>query len=223
LGTDVKLRVAIKAVYRQRVPEINDELAKKLNLKSAEDIRSIVRERLQRGLQQQKDDATRYSLVNALLTKMDFEMPATLVENAAAEERRKLLIRALRAGKSRQEAEEILSENADRSREVALRNLKASFLLRRIADEERIYVLDIEVQDQVRAMAARMGWSEHRAERYMEENDLMQSLRWDMREDRTVQHLLKSAKVNEVTAEEFAAHLREATISAEPTAKSEKA
>ena len=100
--------------------------------------------------------------------------------------------------------------DAERSREVAVRNLKASFLLREIADKERIYVLDSEVQEQVEVLAARQGWTRGRTERDMEENDLMQSLRWDLREEKTLKPLVENARVEEIDPEEFARRVRTA-------------
>jgi len=209
-GEPVTLTLAIETVYRQRVPEIDDELARKLNMQSADEIRSIVAERLKRHLEAERRDAAHYALIEALLDRVDLDMPKSLVDRATLDRQRKLMIRALRSGMSRQQAEEMTRSSAERSREAAVRGLKGSFLLREIADKERIYVLDSEVQEQVRAFAASQGWTERRAQRYMEEENLMQSLRSDLRDEKTIQFLLDSAKVEEVDPELFAQQMQEA-------------
>ncbi len=131
-------------------------------------------------------------------------MPASLVSKATVDEQRRLLTRALRAGIPRDQAEELMQSNADRSREAAVRSLKASFVLRKVADKERIFVLDSEVQQQVDDLGARQGWSARKTEKYMEEHDLMQSLRWDMREDKAVEFIVAEAKMSEIEPDEFA-------------------
>ena len=130
-------------------------------------------------------------------------MPASLVERAAEDEQRKLMVRAMRLGSSRDDAEKLAEERAARSREVAVRRLKGAYLMRKIADKERIYVLDSEVQEQVRALASRQGWTERRTERFLEENDLMGSLREEMREERTLKFLIENAQLVEIPREEF--------------------
>ncbi len=203
-GKPLKLNLAIRAVHRERIPEINDELARKLNFKDIEEIHSFLRQRLESRLEAEKDRATRYSVVETLLNNIPVEMPPAMVERAAREEQRKLMIRALRSGSSQEEAENLAQQNAERSREAALRGLKASFLLRQIADRERIYVLDSEVQEQVRAVAATHEWTERRTERYMEKNDLMHFLRSDLREEKTTRFLVENARLEEVAPEQFA-------------------
>ena len=216
-GEPVKLNVAIKAVYREKVPEIDDQLASRLNLKGVEEIHALVRQRLKERLEAEKKEATRYALMEGVLANIPVDMPESLIKRATADEQKKLIVRALRAGMPRDEVEKLTRETAERAREVAVRNLKAAFLLRQIADRERIYVLDPEVQEQVRAFAARQGWTESRAQRYFEENDLMQPLRWDMREEKTLQFLVENAKLEEVDPAEFARLLRESRQHAQAT------
>jgi len=200
-GEPLKLNVAIQAVYRQRVPELDDELARKLGLESTEQIRSIVRERLEQRLERFKRDSRRAAVVEALLNNVPVEMPPTLVARATAEHQRRLMIRGLRAGLSREQVEEMARKNLQRSAEEAVRTLKAGFLLQQIADRERIYVTDAEVREQMEALAASQGWPERRARRFLEDAELAQSLRREMREERTIEFLLQSARVEEVNPE----------------------
>jgi len=220
-GEPVKLDVAINSVYRQQVPEIDDEFAKKLNLGSADEVRDLVKERLENRLQTEKRDATRFAVIEAVLQTIPMDLPPSVIERATVDEQRKLMIRALRSGMSRDKAEEVTRENADNTRDMAVRNLKASLLLRQIADDERIYVIDSEVQEQVQALASRQGWSQRRTERYMEENDLMQSLRWDLREEKATQFIVDNAKVEEIDPEEFQRRMREARGEGEESAETD--
>ena len=203
VGEPVTLEIDIKEVYRREVPDIDDELAEQFNMENVEELRSFVRERLERNLEDRQEDITRQVLLDALLNKVDMEMPDSLVEQATQDEMRRLMMHALRAGRPREEAEQLARSNAHRSREIAVRNLKTSYLLRQVADAERIYVLDDEVQEQVRALAQRQGWSVERAQRYLEEEDMMSSLRWDLREAKTIEFLEENADITYVPADEF--------------------
>jgi trigger factor len=203
VGEPVTIEIEIKEAYRREIPEIDDNLARILDMDSVEELRSMLRDRLERQISDQQEDVTRQILVDALLNKVDMELPDSLVERATQDEMRRLMMRALRAGRPREEAEQIARSNAHRSRDMAVRNLKSSFLLREIADKERIYVLDDEVQEQIRALADRQDWKVERARRYLEKNDMMSSLRWDMREAKTMEYLEDNANITYIPASEF--------------------
>ncbi len=199
----VELVVEIEEVYRRESPEINDELAETMNMDSVDELREFIADRLERNVEEQEQNITRQMLTDKLLEQVDMEMPDALVQKATQDEMQRLLTRALREGQSREEAEQFARSQAHRSREMAKRNLKSTFLLRQIADKERIYVLDDEVQEQVRALAGRQDWSVEQARKYLEKNDMMSSLRSDLRSEKTVEHLLEHANVTKVSPEEF--------------------
>ncbi|MFP4026401.1 MAG: trigger factor [Candidatus Brocadiia bacterium] len=203
--TPVKTEIEIQSVYRQETPEIDDDLAQQLGMEDVEELRSMVRDRLDRRLEQQRNQIRRNIITDTILENIDVEMPDSLIQSATEDETRRMMTEALRAGRSRQEAEQMAHENAEVSRARAVRNLKVEFILRKIAENERVYVLDSEVQEQVRAVARRQNWTERKARGYLEENNLMRSMRWNLREEKTVEALLDEAEINYVPPEEFGA------------------
>jgi trigger factor len=221
-GKTLKLQAQVQNVYRQRIPDIDDELAKKLGMKDAAEVKEYVRTRLLRRLENERAQAAEYAVLDAVLQRVPFELPPSLVERATREQERRLLMRALRLGMTVQQAEQIVKDNADGARESAIRGLKTAYILRKIADKERIFVTDDEVQEQVRALAARQNWSERKTQRYMEEHDLMSSLRADMRENRTIQFLLQNAKLTELPAAEYRASIEAAAARAKTEAEMNK-
>jgi len=162
-----------------------------------------VQERLEGALAQRKNEIAQQMVIDRLLETLTFELPESLVERAAEEEQLRTLVRLLRAGLPRHEAEERAASGADRTREAVERRLKASFLLRQIAEKERILVTESEVDGQIRAFAARQGWREERAKSYMDERGILRSLREDMRESKVTEFLLEKAEVEEISPEEF--------------------
>jgi FKBP-type peptidyl-prolyl cis-trans isomerase (trigger factor) len=125
------------------------------------------------------------------------------VERATEDRLRRMLVQQIRAGVPREEAEKTARAGAERSREAAEREIKFACLLRAIADKERIFVEESEVHEQIRAIAARQNWTEQRAERYLEEEDMLRSLREDMREAKTKKFLIDHSKVTEMEPSEF--------------------
>jgi trigger factor len=202
-GQKVRLHLAIQNVMRQRVPEVDDELAEKIGMSSADEIHSMVEERLEGALQERRAEITEQMIRRKLLQKVDFELPPSLVERASREQQTRMLVRMLRAGVPRQEAERRAAEGSDRTRQGVTDSLKVAFLVRQIAQKETILVTESEVDSQVRAFASRQGWREERARSYLEERGFVRTLRDDMRETKVLDFLQENAKIEEVSPEEF--------------------
>jgi len=203
-GQKVKLRLQLQRVTRRKVPDLDEEFARKVGLGSVKEVESLVRERLQQAVADRKGQITRQMLVGRLLENLPCEMPPTLIDRAAEEEQLRRLVRLLRMGVQRQEAERLAAEHAAQNRANVERSLKSTYLLRKIAEKERIVVTETEVDNQIRAFASRQGWREERARSYMEERGMVRALRDDMRESKTEDFLVQHGHVKEISAEEFA-------------------
>ena len=221
-GQKVRLRLALKQVTRRRVPELDDELARKVGLSSAKEFEPLVRERLEKALVERKAEIARTLLVDRLLENRPCDLPPSLIERAAEEEQVRRLVRMLRMGVARQEAERLSAERAAQTRDSVERALKAAYLLRKVAEKERIVVTESEVDGQVRSFASRQGWREERAREYLEGRGMVRALRDDMRESKTVDFLVQQGRVSEIPAEEFARrHRRTGAQEAEQAASDE--
>ena len=203
-GQTVSVGVKVLNVYRRKVPELTEELAESLGFSSADELRVEVRERVGKAVESTKRTVAEQQLLDKILQSVDFEMPQSLVNDAAQEQQRRTVIRQMESGVSREEVEENLGQIASRSFDVAERGLKVTYLLKLIAEKERIYVSESEVQEQIRLLASRRGWTEQRARRYLEDQGLLRSLRGEMRESRTKQFLMQEAKRVEIDPELFA-------------------
>jgi len=203
VGQKVRLKLRLERIMRRKVPALDDEFARKLGMESAGEIESFVRQRLERNLAAERESILRGMLVRALLDRVAFELPPSLVERAATEVRMRSLVRLLSQGVSREEAEERSGSETEDSRDAMVRRLKASYILARIAEKENIYVTESEVDEQVRSFASRQGWRQERARAYMEERGLLRSFREDLRENKTLEFLKQHAEPNELPLDEF--------------------
>ena len=60
-----------------------------------------------------------------------------------------------------------------------------------------------EIQEQVRAIAAREGWTERKTEKFLEQQDLLGTLRSEMREMKTRAFLRENVLVEEIDSTVF--------------------
>jgi len=197
-GQEVPIEMNITAVLREKTPELNDEFARRFNLDSVDDVHRIIREKLEKDMAKQHVAWTDFMIIGTIIDNVALELPPSIVERAAAEEERRAAIRVLRRGGTMDEALKEREEMAKRSHEIAARNLKAVYILKEIAERERIYVSEEEVQEQIRAIAAREGWTERKTERTLEEQEMLASLRAEMREMKTRAFLRQNATVEQI-------------------------
>lgn len=202
-GRKVDIEFTFQRVLRRHVPEPDDELAREIGFESAAGIESMMRERLEDALADRKKQVTRDIVVGALVDRMECEMPPSLVDRAAREAEVRRLVQLLRAGLPRDQAEQMAAEDTLEGRETIVRRLKADYLLEKVAERERIIIIESEVDAQIRRFASAQGWREERARAYMEQRDMMRPLREDMRRDVTIEMLIESAQIAEIPAQEF--------------------
>lgn len=205
----LQIEVQIDGVYRHTVPEIDEEFTEEYGLPSPDEIENSMRENLEQQMQQRKDSVRDEMITEALLERVDLPLPDTLVERATAEQQRRIMLNALQQGESRDRAQQIAAQAAGYSREVAVRNLKRSYLMSEISEKERLFVTESDVHEQIRSLAARHDWDEEQAEQYLEENDMMDSMRSNLRENKVMDFLLENAEVKEIPREEWEARYSE--------------
>lgn len=202
-GQNVRLKLRIDSVMRHNVPELDDELAQKIGLESVEEVRNMVVDRLEDALEEQREELEEEMLRRKLVEAVEVPLPDSLVQRASERQQARQLVRLLRSGVPRDEAERRAAEEADRTREAVEFSLRSAFLLRKIAEKERVLVTESEVDSQVRAFAGRQGWREEKAREYLEERGMLRTMRNDMRESKTLEFLKENAEIKEMAPEEF--------------------
>jgi trigger factor len=75
--------------------------------------------------------------------------------------------------------------------------LKAHFILEHLAQKEKIFVTEDQVEERVGQMAAQYGKWPHEMKAYLEERGLLSQLRRSMREELVKEYLLSKAVIEE--------------------------
>jgi trigger factor len=147
-GKAVAYDVKIKSIKKKIKPELNAEFAKQLgDYESYEDFTAKLREHLASGKKSRLENIAQEKLVEELVAKFNFPVPESLVQQQvdarldrglralaqqgmAAEQMRKLDFPRLRAAQ----------------RDAAVNEVKASLILDKIADAEKIEVPDADLE-----------------------------------------------------------------------------
>jgi trigger factor len=154
-GKTFTYTVKVQSIKQKNLPELNDQFAKELGeFSNLEDVRKRIREGMEAERKHEAERAAKDKLVAELVKRNDFEVPEALVERQI-DIRLERGLRALTA--QGMKAEDIKKMDFTRlragQREQAVHEVKASLLLDRIADEEKIEVSDAEIDHEVEALA----------------------------------------------------------------------
>jgi trigger factor len=153
-GKTVRFHALVKGIRRKELPELNDEFAQDLgDYRNMDELRDAVRKSLFAQRQYQAQQDAKNNLVEKLVDEHDFPVPEVFVDNQIRN-RLETSLRALSA-----EGVDPKSLNLDwkkvkeSQRDKALREVKASMLLSRIAEREAIHATRDEVDKEVERMA----------------------------------------------------------------------
>ncbi len=154
-GKTMTYTVQVKAIKTKQLPELNDDFAHELgSFESLDAVRAHIRESLERDKQRTAEREAKDRLIDELLKRHDFAVPEALVDRQV-EIRLERGLRALAAQGMRPENLKRMDFARLRAgqREAALREVKASLMLDKIADAEHIEVSDEEIDRELNEIA----------------------------------------------------------------------
>jgi trigger factor len=156
-GKTVTYQIAVKAIKKRTLPELNDDLARELgDYDSYTDLETALREQLVRRKRHQVESETKGRLIQLLAERFPFPVPESLVQEQI-DNRLDRGLRVLAAqGMSPEQMRRMdFGHLRNRERANALAEVKTSLLLDRIAQEENITVSDEEVDHELQMAALR--------------------------------------------------------------------
>jgi trigger factor len=145
--------VEVVEVKEKVLPTVDDAFAKTFGAEDAQKLREGVHRDLENELTYSQNRAVRNQLIEALMKKVNFELPESAVENKT----RNLVYDLVRENQKRGVPREMIEQEKDRIYSAAAQNakdhVKVAFLLRKIAEKEDIKVSQEEVLQRIQAMS----------------------------------------------------------------------
>lgn len=196
-GKDCVVRLTLKEIRRPELPELDEAFAQSLDFDSVDELKESVR----RHLAQEKERSVNLALERQMFDQLIAAAPFDLPEGVLKAQARNIMLRQqyrLRMrGMPEEEMEKHLEELRDASEEAAERNLKIFFILNKIADKEKLFVTENEVENHIAAMANAYQTTVQAMRRRIEQEGSLNELRAGMREDKVISLLMENAEITE--------------------------
>ena len=154
-GKAFRYKVKVNAIKQKSLPELNDDFAKELGeFSTLEEVRKRIREGMEHERRQTAEREAKDKLLAELVRRNDFEVPEALVEHQI-DVRLERGLRALAAqGLSSEQMKKMdLPRLRAGQRDQAVQEVKASLLLEKVAEFEKIEVPDEEIDREIESLA----------------------------------------------------------------------
>jgi len=192
-GKKLAYAVTIKGVKQKLLPELNDDFAKEAGeFQSLDDLRAKIREQLEAEKKHAAEHSAKDKLVEELVQRNDFPIPEALVDRQV-DVRLERGLRALAAQGMRSEDMKKMDFSRLRAgqREAALREVKASLILEKIADQEKVEVTDEEVNKEIEALAKQMQQTAEAVRARLTRDGALDRIRNRIRNEKTLDFLYR--------------------------------
>ncbi len=195
-GKNVDIKIIVKKVEKSILPELSDELAKKVGFDSLDKVRERIREGMEGEKKQAADTETAKKLVADLLEKVEMDLPEEYV-NLQIEARVAASQEAAEKaeGTEKEEAESKLEEAKKEAREEVENGARRSVLLDTIADKENIEVQEADVMHYIEGMARQYGMPPEQMFKMVQQQNSMLYIVQDVRDGKVIEFLMKNAEI----------------------------
>jgi len=192
-GTKLAYAITVRTIKQKVLPELNDDFAKMAGeFQSLDELRAKIREQLAAEKKHAAEHAAKDRLVEELVRRNDFPIPEALVDRQV-DVRLERGLRALAAQGMRTEDMKKMDFSRLRAgqREGALREVKASLLLEKIADLEKIEVSDQEVEQEIVSLAKQMQQTPEAVRARLTRDGALDRIRSRIRNEKTLDFLYR--------------------------------
>jgi trigger factor len=187
--------VKVRAIKQKNLPELNEEFAKQLGeFASVDEVRQRIREQIEFERRHQAERESKDKLVAELIRRNEFEVPEALIEHQidirlerglralaaqglTAEQMKKMDVQRLRSGQ----------------RAEAIHDVKATLLLERVAEEEKIQVSDEELDREVESLAGQAQQAVEAVRARLTRDGGLDRIRTRIRNEKTLEFLYQQS------------------------------
>jgi trigger factor len=194
-GKKATFFVDVVAIKEKKLPELNEEFAKKLGAESLEKLRDTVRKGLLAEADGQQNGEMRRQIIDYLLARVVFELPQSLVQ----QETRSIIYDVVRENSMRGATKAQLEGKRDEIFGFASRNamdrLRTSFVLDAIAQAEKMKVEESEIEERIATLAQRARTTAARLKAQLAEKGGLDEIEEQILVGKTLDFLVDNAKV----------------------------
>ena len=198
-GKTIKVKASLVSLSERVLPEVNDEFAEKIGAGTVEKMRESIRNSHIENLKMTARENSQGKLLTALLEKVNYDLPESLVENRFNSIMAEFKANMKRFGKADpKDWDEPEAKIEQELREEAAKFVKGEMFLLKVAEKEKIEVAPQEIEHYLYDMANRSGLDPKQLKDYYVKNHLIYSLEDRIKTEKALSLIYNKANIKEV-------------------------
>ncbi len=204
-GKSGSYEVTVHEVRERKLPELNEEFLKSIQVESVEELKGQLLDNLEAQKKQQSAEAQRNQIIDHLLEKVDTALPESALESETQQVMARIMMENMQRGVAENDFEENKAALHAQATGIAQRDVKARFVLSKVAETESIEVSNEDLQRAIMNIATQQRRSpDEFVKELREDQNKVRQLQGQVLMSKTLDFLVKEAKVETVAAEEAA-------------------
>jgi trigger factor len=199
-GKNASYEVEVLEVKRRVLPELDDKFAQSYGAETAEVLREGVRKDLQNELNLKQKRNVRNQLVRALMERVNFDLPESLVEAHTRNFVYDIVSRSQQQGATKEMIDKQKEQIYSAANQSAKERVKLGFILGAIANKEGITVPDEALHSRLAVMAHEANLPADKYIKELQKNQGIYQVHEQLLHERVVEFLHEHAKIEDVEA-----------------------
>lgn len=200
-GKEAAVEFHIHGINRLKLPELNDDLAKKMGFENVDDMRKYVRDDMTSRIGTEIERGLRGQVQKYLLEKVPFELPERLSDRQIGQVVARKMYDLYNQGVPATEVEKRMDELKTTARETAVRDLKLAFIMEKMAEKAEVDVTEAEMNGYIAELARREGRRFDRVRDDLIRQGGATSLYLSLRDQKILDQVVAKAKITEKAAD----------------------
>jgi trigger factor len=198
VGKTLTVQLDVSQVRRRILPDVDEALATSMGFGSLDELRSHIRQRLAHRLEEEVRQSMRDQVCQYLLDRTTVDLPEGATARTTARLLQRRVVDLMYRGVSSEQIQERLTELQAGASEQAKERMKLSFILAKIAGQQKVQVEEGEVNASIAQLAAEQNRRPDRLRQELAQDGTLSAVEDAIRENKVLDGLLAQAKIVEV-------------------------
>jgi trigger factor len=194
-GKTVTFHMKLTALRRKELPELNDEFAKDLgDFQNMDELRNMLKANMLREKEAHARNDAKMLLIDQLVASHDFPVPEVFVDRQLRDTLQNRLAQYVQQGGDPNDLNFEWKSYRESNKEQAVKDVKASLLLEKIADREAIQTMRDEMDKEIQRIARAQKRPVAQVRMDLEKNNRMGQIASQIRTEKVLNHLFDQAR-----------------------------
>ncbi|MHC4883341.1 MAG: trigger factor, partial [Planctomycetota bacterium] len=219
-GKKVDLTIEVKEVKQMEPAELNEDFFKRFGVADADELKDGIRDQMSQQAERQAKAAMSEQVHTYLRENTKLDLPETVVAEQSLSLLQRQYSNMLMQGMTKEQVDEQMDQLRASSEEQAAEQLKAYFVMDKLADQFEIEVSEEEINGHIAYVAAMRGRRPEKMREELARDGSLTQFALQIREEKCIEKILEKATIKDVEEKKPAA--KKKTTKKKPAAKGKK-